>query len=260
MKVKKKHITTALATLLLVSPIYFSTETKTKAIEHFKEFYKEKLDNISDSKELSSINQPLEIPEVSIIGEKNYNLEELDIHEPAYIKKRELRKIVDSLYQKINISKEIPRHVFIKLIEKELEENRKRLQEDRDVFQHEKNMFGLEEQYKNKKIEWLGKAAVDKAEDEHDFHSAKEELNTELRSLEKEIEIKKELREDFKEVERSKLEIEVNKRQEIVSKYEGIIAEKDATIEKLDGIMKVLTTKLPDVNLKNMNINVDASR
>lgn len=119
MKVKKKHITTALATLLLVSPIYFSTETKTKAIEHFKEFYKEKLDNISDSKELSSINQPLEIPEVSIIGEKNYNLEELDIHEPAYIKKRELRKIVDSLYQKINISKEIPRHVFIKLIEKE---------------------------------------------------------------------------------------------------------------------------------------------
>lgn len=148
----------------------------------------------------------------------------------------------------------------LKLTEKEIEEGQKRLRKDRDTFEHEKNMFGLEKQYKNKKVEWLEQAATDKAEFEHEFHSKKEEMNTELRVLDKEVEIKKGLMEDFKKVEGAKLEIEVNKRQEITSKYEGIIAEKDATIEKLDGIVKVLAAKLPDVNLKNMNINVDASK
>ena len=116
MKIKKKHITTVLATLLLVSPLYFSTENKTEATVN-RDLSKRLLKN--NSIKYTAINSPLEIPEVVVVGKRIPNLKELDSNPASYLEKREADNYINLVYQNIRPPKEISKELFLKLIQKE---------------------------------------------------------------------------------------------------------------------------------------------
>ena len=117
MKLRKKHITTALATLLLASPLYFSTENKTEATSYNKEISDYLLKE--NAVHFKALNSPLEIKEVKVIGKRIPKLEELDNKEDFYLNKNQVKEYVNSVYNKINPPQEISEHLFMKLLQKE---------------------------------------------------------------------------------------------------------------------------------------------
>lgn len=145
-----------------------------------------------------------------------------------------------------------------------IEEREKKLKKDRATFEHEKFVHNLKKEFTDKVLDYQKKydaksieLTVANAEtmDQHhkDYHAKRADQKVELAVLDKEVAIRKELMADFNM-------IEDTKRTAMKTKYEAIIVEKDATITRLDGIVKVLTTKLPDVDLKNMNITLNPNK
>ncbi|MFA7708295.1 MAG: hypothetical protein WCX73_05080 [Candidatus Pacearchaeota archaeon] len=136
-----------------------------------------------------------------------------------------------------------------------IDEREKQLQKDRDELYHSNNLLKLESDYQKVKTDLAVQSANDKGNYEHEYHQAMAEKEAHLVILDKEIELKKEYINTEVELQTLRKEKEL-----LVQSFTAIIAEKDASIERLDGAVKVLITKLPNVDLKNMNINVESNK
>ena len=132
-----------------------------------------------------------------------------------------------------------------------IDDREKRLQKDRDNLEHDKMLFELEKEYFQAKSGYTIGLLEDKAKGEHDYHTEESEKKTTLKLLDKEIEFKEKYKDTEVELQTSRREKSV-----LIEKFTAIISEKDSSIERLDGMVKVLITKLPNVDLKNMNFNI----
>ncbi|MFA7708333.1 MAG: hypothetical protein WCX73_05270 [Candidatus Pacearchaeota archaeon] len=122
-------------------------------------------------------------------------------------------------------------------------------------FEHARNMFKLEKEFFIKKTDLTIESAKDREDSEHAYHKDMAEREANIKILDKEIELKKQYKDI--EVENTNLR---NEKELLIKSFNQVIDEKNASIERLDGLVKVLATKMPNVDLKNMNINVESSK
>ena|SRR3990167_1332471 len=123
-------------------------------------------------------------------------------------------------------------------------QNKNKIDKELDLYRRE-----LELGEREKILIAKEKYVQDIGELEHAYHSTKEERLKELEILSEEIKHRKEI------LVLQKSDNEINL-QEQKKAFEMINEEKDKSIQRLEEEIKVLIGKLPEINLKDFNINV----